>query len=142
MDILGFEYPGDAYFLLEEDMWCRPCADGHMEVGVTAFGIHLSGDFYMCRPKPVGTELAQGQAVAVAELSKSVVAIRSPVSGRVAEVNPLLADKPELVHREPYGRGWLVRIEPTRWHEDLARLAHGESLVAAATARMRREKLE
>ena len=142
MEILGFEYPDDAHFLLEEDIWCRPRADGRVEVGVTAFGIHLSGDVYMCRPKPVGTELAQGQSVAVAELSKAVVAIRTPVSGLVAEVNPLLADAPGLVHREPYGRGWLVRIEPTRWHEDQARLAHGESLVAAATARMRLEKLE
>lgn len=141
MDILGFAYPDDAYFFLERDMWCRPCADGCVEIGVTAFGIHLSGDFYMCRPKPVGTVLAQGETVAVAELSKTVVAIKTPVSGRVVEVNALLADTPELVHRDPYGRGWLVRIAPARWSEDLVRLAHGESLAAAATARMRREKL-
>lgn len=142
MDILGFDHPDDAYFFLEQDVWCRPLADGSMEVGVTSFGIHLSGDFYMCRPKPPGTELSQGQTVAVAELSKSVVAIRTPVSGRVVEANPLLEDTPELVHREPYGRGWLVRIAPTRWDEDLARLVHGDALVAAATVRMRLEDLE
>ena len=141
MDILGFAYPDDAYFFLEHDMWCRPCADGRREVGVTAFGVYLSGDFYMCRPKPVGTMLAQGDTVAVAELSKSVVAIKTPVSGRVVEVNALLADTPELVHRDPYGQGWLARIAPARWNEDLGRLAHGESLVATATARMRRETL-
>src|SRR5690554_2004264 len=137
MEILGFEYPDDAYFLLEEDVWCRPGEDGAMTVGVTAFGIHLSGDVYMCRPKPAGTQVAQGGPVALAELSKSVVAIRSPLTGRVVEANPLLADRPELVHREPYGRGWLVRIAPGRWHGDLARLAHGDSLRARATARMR-----
>lgn len=142
MDILGFDYPDDAYFFLEEDMWCRPLADGRMEVGVTAFGIHLSGDFYMCRPKPAGTDVAQGQPIAVAELSKSVVAIRTPVSGRVVAANPLLEDTPELVHREPYARGWIVRIAPARWDEDLARLAHGESLAAAAIARMRLEDPE
>ena len=137
MEILGFEYPDDAYFLLEEDMWCRPGEDGALTVGVTAFGIHLSDDFYMCRPKRAGTGLAQGDPVAVAELSKSVVAIRSPVSGRIVEANALLADAPELVHREPYGRGWLVRIAPSRWDEDRGRLAHGASLREAAIARMR-----
>ncbi len=142
MDILGFEYPDDAWFFLEQDMWCRARADGSMEVGITAFGIHLSGDVYMCRPKPAGTELVQGQTLAVAELSKAVVAIRSPVTGRVIEVNPLLEDTPELVHREPYARGWIARIAPARWAEDLARLAHGESLAAAATARMRPEDPE
>lgn len=139
MDILGYAYPDDAYYLLEHDTWCRPRADGCMEVGVTAFGIHLSGDFYMCRPKPAGTVLAQGETVAVAELSKSVVSIKTPVSGRVTEANPLLVDRPELVHREPYGRGWLVSIAPGRWSEDLVRLAHGESLAEAAAARMRSE---
>lgn|SRR5690606_10679667 len=137
MEILGFDYPDDAWFLLEEDVWCRPAEDGSLVVGVTAFGIHLAGDFYMCRPKAAGTELAQGEPVAVAELSKSVVAIRSPVSGRVVEANPLLAEAPELVHREPYGRGWLARIAPSRWERDRARLAHGEALRAAAVARMR-----
>lgn len=141
MDILGFTYPDDAWFCLEHDMWCRPRADGCIEIGVTVFGIHLSGDFYMCRPKPVGTVLAQGETVAVAELSKTVVAIKTPVSGRVVEANARLADSPELVHRDPYGRGWLVRIAPTRWNEDRVCLAHGESLAAAAAARMRREKL-
>lgn len=139
MNILGFAYPDDAWFFLDHDMWCRPRADGSVEVGVTAFGIHLCGDFYMCRPKPAGTVLTQGETVAVAELSKAVVSIRTPVSGRVVEVNPLLADTPELVHREPYGRGWLVRIAPQRWQEDLAQLVHGESLPGAATARMGRE---
>lgn len=141
MDIRGFAYPDDAWFFLAHDMWCRPHEGGCMEVGITAFGVHLSGDFYMCRPKPVGTVLRQGETVAVAELSKAVVSIKSPLSGRVVQVNPLLAETPELVHRDPYGRGWLVRIAPERWTEDLANLAHGESLALDATARMRLEKL-
>lgn len=141
MDILGFDYPDARWYDLREDLWCRPCDDGRMEVGVTAFGIHLSGDFYMCRPKPLGTVLQQGETLAVAELSKSVVAIRSPVSGEVMERNPLLEDTPEVIHQDPYGRGWLVRIAPSRWGDDQARLAHGDALLHAAQARMRLEKL-
>lgn len=139
MNILGFEYPDDAYFYLPQDMWCRACSDGRVEVGVTTFGIHLSGDFYMCRPKSAGTVLAQGETLAVAELSKSVVAIKSPLSGEVVERNPLLEETPEVIHQDPYGRGWLVRIAPSRWDADLAQLAHGSTLEAAAQARMRLE---
>jgi glycine cleavage system H protein len=139
MKVLGFAYPDEGFYDLGHDMWCRPCGDGCMEVGITTFGIHLSGDFYMCRAKPAGTVLAQGDTVAVAELSKSVVAIRTPVSGTIVEVNALLEAIPELVHRDPYGQGWLVRIAPTRWEADVAVLAHGAPLAAAARARMRLE---
>ena len=141
MDILGFAYPDDAYFLLEEDMWCRPCDDGGVEVGITSFGIHLAGDFYMCRVKSPGTRLAQGDTLAVAELSKSVVAIKTPLAGRILALNPLLDDTPEVVHRDCYGRGWLARLAPAHWEQDLGRLAFGAGLAAAATARMRLENL-
>jgi len=142
MKILGFDYPDELYYWLERDMWCRQLGDGRVQVGVSAFGIHISGDFYMCRPKPVGTVLEQGQTLAVAELSKSVVAIKTPVSGVVCEVNPLLEDTPELVHRDPYGQGWLVCLEPQRWDEDLQQLSVGAGLEAAATRRMRLENLD
>lgn len=142
MKILGFDYPDELYYWLERDMWCRRLDDGRVQVGVSAFGIHISGDFFMCRPKPVGTELEQGQTVAVAELSKSVVAIKSPVSGIVCEVNPLLEDKPELVHRDPYGQGWLVCIQPSRWADDVLNLSFGPALAAAASRRMRLENLD
>lgn len=142
MKILGFNYPDELYYWLERDMWCRQLDDGRVQVGVSAFGIHISGDFYMCRPKPVGTELEQGQTVAVAELSKSVVAIKTPVSGIVCEVNPLLEDQPELVHRDPYGQGWLVCIQPSRWADDLQQLSSGPALEAVASRRMRLENLD
>lgn len=142
MQILGFDYPDEGFYLLERDMWCRPLADGRLQVGVTSFGIHLSGDFFMCRPKPVGTTVEQGQTLGVAELSKSVVTVKTPVSGTISEINPLLDDTPEIIHQDPYGRGWLVAITPSRWAQDLPQLAHGSDLQAAATARMRLENIQ
>jgi glycine cleavage system H protein len=141
MHILGFDYHDDCFHYLEHDMWCRALPDGLMQVGVNAFGVYLSGDFFMCRPKPAGTELRQGDTLGVVELSKSVVTIKTPLTGRIAEVNPALADSPELIHRDPYGRGWLVTIVPMDLSADLARLAHGDALEEAATKRMRLEKL-
>lgn len=142
MNLLGFEYPDELYYWLERDMWARRLESGLVQVGVTAFGVHISGSFFMCRPKPVGTELWQGQTVAIVELNKSVVTVKAPVSGIVREINPLLADTPELIEQAPYGQGWLVTLEPTRWEEDLQLLYHGAALPDAAITRMKLENLD
>jgi len=140
MHILGFDYPDDCYFDLENDMWCRDLGDGRMQVGVSAFGVKISGNyFYMCRPKPVGTVVEQGKTMGVVELSKTVVTIKTPVSGSVVEINPVLEDTPERINQDPYGAGWISVIEPSDWEGDRARLAHGATLAEAAERRMRLE---
>lgn len=142
MKLLGFDYPDELYYWLERDMWARRLDSGLVQVGITAFGVQISGAFFMCRPKPPGTALEQGQTVAVVELNKSVVTVKTPVSGIVCEVNPLLAETPEFIEQEPYGKGWLVTIEPTRWDEDLKALHHGNALPEAATTRMKLENMD
>lgn len=143
MQILGFDYPDDCYFDLENDMWCRDIGDGRMQVGVSAFGVKISGNyFYMCRPKSVGTEVEQGKTVGVVELSKTVVTIKTPVSGTVVETNPALEDTPELINQDPYGAGWICVIAPSAWEQDRARLAHGAALAELAERRMRLEPVD
>lgn len=142
MNLLGFEYPDDLYYWLERDMWARRLPDGLVQVGITAFGVHISGAFFMCRPKPAGTVLEQGQTVAIVELNKSVVTVKTPLAGIVREINPLLEVQPELIEREPYGQGWLVTLESTAWDADMPLLHHGAALVAAATRRMQLENLD
>lgn len=143
MQILGYDYPDDCYFDLEHDMWCRDLGDGRMQVGVSAFGVKISGNyFYMCRPKSVGTEVEQGKTMGVVELSKTVVTIKAPVSGTVVEINEALEEKPELINQDPYGAGWICVIQPSNREEDLARLAHGEALVEQAERRMRLEPVD
>lgn len=143
MLILGFDYPDDCYFDLENDMWCRDAGDGRMQVGVSAFGVKISGNyFYMCRPKPVGTELEQGKTMGVVELSKTVVTIKTPLSGTVVEINGALEDKPELINQDPYGAGWIAVIQASDWEQDRARLTYGEALAEQAERRMRLEPLD
>lgn len=123
--------PPDWLYLVAQQVWARPEGDGTATVGITQLGIHLSGEVYMCRAKRVGTELAQGETVAVVELSKSVVAVKTPVSGTVVQVNEALEDRPELVHRDPYGAGWIARLRLTDLARDMAELVTGDAVAPA-----------
>lgn len=127
MIVAGFEFPDDLYVLAEHQVWARVGQGTEVTVGISALGIAMAGgEVYMCRPKPVGSRVAQGQGVAVVEVAKAVVSVKSPVSGQVLAVNPALAGEPEWVHRDPFGHGWLVRIDASDLPAELERLVRGE----------------
>lgn len=132
-DVLAdLKFPADLHYQIGHQVWARVDRQtGMATVGITALGIRLSGDIYMCRPKRSGTLLEQGGSVAVVELAKSIVSVKSPVSGEVVDVNPLLDEQPDLVHRQPYGDGWLVRVRLTRWDTDVQELLHGDTVLPA-----------
>ena len=123
--------PPDLHVAVEDQVWARLNADGSATVGITALGIHLAGEVYMCRPKAVGTRVEAGRAIAVVELAKSIVSVKCPVGGEVLEVNARLAEAPELVHLDPYGQGWIARLQLQDWARDAATLLQGEALAAA-----------
>ena len=134
MNAAGFEFPDALYYLADEQVWAELLDDGSARVGITSLGVHLAGEVYMCRPKSPGAVVEQGRAVAVAELAKSIVSVKSPVTGRVVEANARLAAEPELVHRDPYGDGWLARVQVVDWTADSAELVPG-TRAAEAMAR-------
>lgn len=128
MNPLDLACPPDLHYLVEHQVWARLGSDGSVVAGITSLGIRLAGEIYMCRPKAVGAVVEQGRSMAVVELAKSIVSVKSPVSGTVLEINPRLANEPELVHQDPYGGGWIARIRPADWAEDARTLLHGDAV--------------
>jgi glycine cleavage system H protein len=131
MNVAGFEFPDALYFHAEHQVWARLEGDGTATVGITAMGVGQAGEIYMCRPKRVGTVVPQGQGIAVVELAKSIVSVKSPVAGTVTAVNVQLETAPELVHTDPYGAGWLARLALHDWAADQAGLLQGDAVVPA-----------
>jgi glycine cleavage system H protein len=125
------ELPADLHVHVEHQVWARVDeAAATARVGITALGIRLAGgEIYMCRPRPAGSEVAQGRSVAVVELAKSIVSVKSPVSGEVVRINEALGERPELVHTDPYGAGWIAELRLADWAGDRT------ALLAAADAR-------
>ncbi len=131
MRAIGLDFPDELHYLIEHQVWARLESDGTATVGITALGIAQAGEIYMCRPKTVGSEVEQGRSIAVVELAKSIVSVKSPLRGTLVAANERLAATPELVHRDPYGEGWLARVRPADFEADRAALLHGEPVIAA-----------
>ncbi|HMN20453.1 MAG TPA: glycine cleavage system protein H [Ottowia sp.] len=134
--------PPELHYLPEHQVWARLEGDGTATVGITQLGIQLSGEIYMCRPKRPGTALAQGETVAVVELAKAIVPVKTPVSGTVIEGNPALEERPQLVHRDPFGTGWIARLQLNDFELDRPALLTGAAAQAATAEEARARRLE
>lgn len=125
MLIAGVEIPEDLLYWVEDQTWARLLPDGRAVLGITALGLKASGEIYMCRPKRAGERIEQGRSMAVVELAKSIVSVKTPLSGEVLRANEALEQTPELILREPYGAGWLVELRPERLNEERKALVSG-----------------
>jgi glycine cleavage system H protein len=82
-------------------------------VGITASAASALGDIVYLELPTVGSEIAAGAVVGEVESTKSVSELFSPVSGTVVDVNQAAVDEPSLVNGDPYGAGWLFKVELT-----------------------------
>ncbi len=105
------DIPSDLKYAKSHE-WCR--AEGKIAtVGISDYAQSELGDVVYAELVEVGTELAKGDNIGSLESVKSVSDIYAPVSGKVIEVNPALEDTPEAINNDPYGEGWIVKIEMT-----------------------------
>lgn len=79
-------------------------------VGITQFAQEQLGDVVFVELPPAGKAVEAGKACGNIESVKAVSEVFSPVTGEVVEANSALEGHPELVNREPFGEGWLVRV--------------------------------
>ncbi len=120
VDKFTFKVATDRFYSAE-GLWVEP-AGQRVRVGLSDFLQQRSGDIAFAEIKPIGTTLTTGDEVASIETIKVNVALSSPVSGKVVEVNPEMDTAPEAINQDPYGAGWLVAVETSDWETDRSRL--------------------
>ena len=91
--------------------WVRREADGSVTVGITDHAQDLLGDMVYVELPEAGRSLKAGEECAVVESVKAASDVYAPLSGEVLEVNEALQDSPEIVNQNPYGDGWLFRMQ-------------------------------
>ena len=91
-------------------------------VGITEYAQGELGDVVFVELPKVGAKLVQGKSFGTIEAVKAVSDLYAPVTGEVLEVNASIAATPELVNKDPYGGGWMVKIRMTNAAESSALL--------------------
>jgi glycine cleavage system H protein len=109
------------YFYSQDDFWAS-VTDNIATVGVSDFLQKARGDVAFLETAEVGTEVKQGQELGKIETIKATFAILSPVSGKIVEVNPEMESSAYLINEDPYGPGWIYKIELADFESDKAGL--------------------
>jgi glycine cleavage system H protein len=133
-----YEFPDDLYYD-KEHVWARVEDDNMVTIGMTSFGQDLAGEIVYVEVPRVGRSVAKGEAFMSMESGKWVGRIQSPVSGEIAEANEEVEWESTLVNEDPYGEGWLARIEASDLGE-LGGLMKADSDEFAAFLAAEREK--
>jgi glycine cleavage system H protein len=113
--IEGFEFPEDLYYT-KDHVWSK--AEGNIiTIGLTQFGQNIAGDILFVEAPAAGRQIIKDEAFMSMESGKWVGRVKAPVSGKIIESNSDLEWESGLVNSDPYGKGWLTRIEATNLGE-------------------------
>lgn len=82
-------------------------------IGITDYAQDQLGDIVFVDVTAEGETLEQGEVFGTIEVVKTVSDLFLPIGGEIVEMNPELEEHPELVNKDPYGEGWIIRIKPT-----------------------------
>jgi glycine cleavage system H protein len=91
--------------------WMRMEQDDIAVIGITDFAQKELGDIVYVEVETVGKALEAETVFGTVEAVKTVSDLYLPVSGTITELNPALANSPELVNTDPYGAGWMVKLK-------------------------------
>lgn len=94
----------------DEHEWIEDLGDGTARIGITDFAQGELGDIVFVELEEPGFSMNRDDVFGTIEAVKTVSELFSPVDGEILEWNEKLEDDPELVNHDPYGEGWLVKI--------------------------------
>ena len=107
--IENFEFPDDLYYT-KDHVWVK--ADGNtITIGLSQFGQDIAGDILFVEAPREGREISKDEAFMSMESGKWVGRVKAPVSGKILESNTELEWESDQVNSDPYGTGWLTKIE-------------------------------
>jgi len=99
------------YKCTQEHEWICPESGNKWKIGLTDYAQSRLGDMVYIDLLSPGNQVEQRQKIGEVESAKAVSEVFTPVSGQVLEINQAVIDEPGLVNQDPYGKGWLVKLE-------------------------------
>jgi glycine cleavage system H protein len=114
------DFPKDLKYTKDHE-WVRISGDTGV-VGITDYAQGELGDIVFVELPAKGKKVKQGESMGTIEAVKAVSDLYAPLTGEVVEVNPELEKNSEVINKEPYGKGWMVKIRMTSKDEAAALL--------------------
>ena len=109
-------FPANVKYTSEHE-WIR--FEGEVAyVGITDYAQEQLGDIVFVDIQAEGETLEANEVFGTIEVVKTISDLFMPVAGELLEQNEALADQPELVNKDPYGEGWLIKIKPGEYDAD------------------------
>jgi len=111
----------EGLYYSDDHVWVA--AEGSLvRIGITDYAQKKLGEIVFAELPDVGSEVKRKESFGTLESVKAVSDLISPISGTVKEVNSEVTDNPELLNKDPYGKGWLMVIEPQSLESELKTL--------------------
>lgn len=126
---MSFTTPSDLRYL-ESHEWVR-MENGEAVIGITDYAQHSLGDVVYIELPQVGDTFGPGEVFGVIESVKASSDLYTPVGGEVIAINTALEEDQEVINKDPYGEGWIMRLKPSGEEGNLLDAAAYEQVVAS-----------
>lgn len=93
--------------------WARPEEDGTVTIGITPYAQYELGELQYVGLPRVGSAVHKDASFGEVESAKTVSDLYAPCSGGVVAANAAIVDNPSLINHDPFGSGWMIRVEPS-----------------------------
>ncbi len=128
-DVFGFRVPTDAYYLHQGHAWVALEETGQVRVGLDDFSQKIIGPADGLKLPGIGKTYYQDHICLSLFKQGRKASFEAPVDGIIEKVNPKIRQRPNLVHDDPYGEGWLCLVKPINLQRNLGNLLSGEANV-------------
>ena len=135
-EIEGFHMPDELYYH-EEHCWARVEGDT-VVVGMTDFFQTEAGNIVFVDLPEEEDEVSQGEVCGKIQSRKWIGKLVAPVSGEISEINEDIEDDATLINSDPYGNGWILKIEAGNLDSELGNLMQGEAVVSFLEGEMKK----
>jgi glycine cleavage system H protein len=102
-------------FYSKNHTWMHLEKSGAAKVGLDDLLLHITGEVKFSHLKNPGDMINKGDLLTEINQNGKLLAIFSPVSGKIVETNPILHEHPGTLNEDPYGKGWIYKIKPSNW---------------------------
>ena len=131
------EFPDDALYDLENNVWVRFDSQKRAKLGITSVHAALAGRLNKVKFKPTGASVGKTQSVATIESVRYFGVVRTPLAGTLIAVNSRLENEPKLANDSPYTLGWFAELEFSLLDNDLELLVEPKNAAEKISAQIR-----